>query len=422
MSQILPKLIIIVILVTLSAYFSATETAFFTMNKIRMKSLANDGNKRAKKALKLSENMDSLLSTILIGNNLVNIGTTAIATVLIISLVGEELGATLATIATTVVVLMFGEITPKGMAKNMPEDFAMFSAPFIGVLVVIFKPLTWLVSRWQKLVYKLIKTPADRGVTEEELITMVEEAHNDGEIDQNESDLIRNAIEFDDIEVEDIYTSRVDIVGIELNDSVEDITEQFERGYSRLPVYRDTVDNIIGILNQKDFALMKRTGQKLTDVMTDPIFVVPSMKISELLRTLQSKKSHMAVILDEFGGTVGIVTLEDILEELVGEIWDEHDTVVEPFVKVNDDKYIVRCTADLDDMFSLFGLDGMDEEIDHSTVGGWVVEEFGKIPRVGEEFDYGPLHVTVSKRDSRRVTEVIITKMFEPNEDGENEQ
>ncbi|MBR0366108.1 MAG: HlyC/CorC family transporter, partial [Clostridia bacterium] len=248
---------------------------------------------------------------------------------------------------------------------------------------------------------------------------MVEEAQQDGEIDQNESELIRNAIEFDDIEVEDIYTSRVDIVGVEINDSIEEITEQFEKGFSRLPVYNDTIDNIIGVLNRKDFSVAKKTGQRITDVMTDPIFVVPSMKIAELLRTLQSKKSHMAIILDEFGGTVGIVTLEDILEELVGEIWDEHDTVVEPFVKIRDDKYKVRCTADLDDMFELFDIR---EEAEHSTVDGWVVEEFGRIPRVGDEFNYGPLHVCVSKRDPRRVTEVIITKMIEPdNDDGDDD-
>ncbi len=417
-SMPLGKILILVVLVMLSAYFSATETAFFSLNKIRLKSLAGDGNKRAKKALKVSEDLDRLLSTILIGNNLVNIASTAIATVLFIDLVGgnEELGSTISTAVITVVVLMFGEITPKSLAKNSPESFAMFSAPVISFCMGLFRPINWFISIWQKLVYKFVKADADRGVTEEELITMVEEAHHDGEIDQNESELIRNAIEFDDIEVEDIYTSRVDLVAIDIEDSIEEITEQFEKGFSRLPVYRDTIDNIIGVLNQKDFAIMRRTNQTLSAVMTEPIFVVPSMKISELLRTLQSKKSHMAIILDEFGGTVGIVTLEDILEELVGEIWDEHDTVVEPFVKVSDNKYKVRSTADLDDMFELFD---MAEETDHSTVGGWVVEEFGKIPRVGEEFTFGPLQVCVSKRDPRRVTEVIVTKLYEPDDEDE---
>jgi CBS domain containing-hemolysin-like protein len=305
MSQIITKIVIIAILILLSGFFSATETAFFSMNKIRIKSLANEGNRRAKKAMKLSENLDALLSTILIGNNLVNIATTAIATVLFISLVGEEIGPTVATVVTTIVVLMFGEITPKSLSKNSPETFAMFAAPVIQVLVTLFKPLNWLVQMWQRLVYRFVKKPDDRGVTEEELITMVEEAQNDGEIDQNESELIRNAIEFDDIEVEDIYTSRVDVIAVEVDDSVEEISEQFEKGFSRLPVYQDTIDNIIGVLNQKDFTVMKKTGQSVKNVMTDPIFVVPSMKISELLRTLQSRKSHMAIILDEFGGTVG---------------------------------------------------------------------------------------------------------------------
>lgn len=418
MDDSLSRIIFLIILVVLSAFFSATETAFFAANKIRLKSLAGDGNRRAKKALKVSENTDSLLSTILIGNNLVNIGATAIATTMFIEFFNgnADLGSTVATVVTTVVVLMFGEITPKGLAKNMPERFAMFSAPVISVCMVVFKPVNLFISLWQKLVYKIFKVEEDRGVTEEELITMVEEAHQDGEIDQNESELIRNAIEFDDIEVEDIYTSRVDLIAIDIEDSEEEIAEQFEKGFSRLPVYRDTIDNIIGVLNQKDFAVMRKTQQPLSSVMTDPIFVVPSMKISELLRTLQSKKSHMAIILDEFGGTVGIVTLEDILEELVGEIWDEHDTVVEPFVQISDKKYKVRSTADLDDMFALFD---MEEDIDHSTVGGWVVEEFGKIPRVGDEFTFGPLHVCVSKRDPRRVTEVIVTKLFEPDPEDE---
>ena len=411
----LGKIIFLAVLVLLSGYFSATETAFFSTNKIRLKALAGDGNKRAKKVLKILDDFDSLLATILIGNNLVNIAATAIATILFIDILGnEELGTTVATIVTTIAVLIFGEITPKSLAKNSPESFAMFSAPVISFCMTIFKPLNWCISMWQKLVYKFVKADDDRGVTEEELITMVEEAHNDGEIDQNESELIRNAIEFDDIEVEDIYTSRVDLVAIDIEDSIEEISEQFEKGFSRLPVYRDTIDNIIGVLNQKDFAIMRRTNQSLSSVMTEPIFVVPSMKISELLRILQSKKSHMAIILDEFGGTVGIVTLEDILEELVGEIWDEHDTVVEPFVKISDNKYKVRSTAGLDDMFELFG---MSEELDHSTVGGWVVEEFGKIPRVGEEFTFGPLEVCVSKRDPRRVAEVIVTKLYEPTDE-----
>lgn len=416
-SDNIPKIILIAVCVLLSAYFSASETAFFSMNKIRMKALANEGNRRAKKALKMAEDLDSLLSTILIGNNLVNIGCSAIATVLFIDMIGNDIGPTVATIVITIIVLMCGEITPKSIAKNVPESFAMMSVDILSVLVMVFKPVNWLVSKWQKLMYKIFKNPEDRGVTEEELITMVEEAHNDGEIDSNESELIRNAIEFYDIEVEDIYTSRVDLVAVEVDDSEEEINNQFAKGFSRLPVYKDTIDNIIGILNQKDFEMMKTSGKQITDMMSEPIFVVPSLKISELLRLLQERKSHMAIILDEFGGTVGIATLEDILEELVGEIWDEHDVVVEPFVKLDENKYRVNCGTDLDDMFELFDID---EELDISTVGGWVVEQFGRIPRVGEEFDYGSLHVCVSKRAPRRVTEVIITKTQQPEEEEED--
>lgn len=403
----IPKLIIIAACIIMSAYFSASETAFFSMNKIRMKALANEGNRRAERALKISENLDSLLSTLLVGNNLVNICASTVGTLLFIDLLGQDMGATVATIVITVVVLMFGEITPKSIAKNVPENFAMFSAGIISVLITVFKPINWLVSKWQDLMYRIVKKPEGRGVTEEELITLVEEAHNDGEIDSGESELIRNAIEFFDKEVDDILTSRVDVVAVDVKADQKEIRSQFAKGYTRLPVYDETIDNIIGILNQKDIGMLASSGSSVRDIMSEPIFVVPSLNISELLKLLQSRKSHIAVVLDEFGGTVGIVTLEDILEELVGEIWDEHDTVVEPFIRLGENKYRVSCGADLDDMFDLFGVD---EETDVATVGGWVIEQFGRIPRVGEEFDYGDLHICVSKRAPRRLTEVIITK------------
>lgn len=407
LSGIIFQLVVLGVLVTLSAYFSATETAFFSVNKIRLKAMANDGNKRAKLVLKICDDLDSFLSATLIGNNLVNIATTAIATVLLVSVLGQELGATVSTVAVTVVVLICGEITPKSLAKNSPEGFAMFSAPIIHILMIIFKPLTWLISCWQNLIYRFIKKDDVHGITEEELITMVEEAHHDGEIDHDESELIRNAIEFNDIEVEDIYTSRVDLVAVDIEDDNETISNKFKSGFSRLPVYKDTIDNIVGILNQKDFDEMLKSGGSVADVMSDPIFIVPTMKISELLRTLQSKKSHMAIILDEYGGTVGIVTLEDIIEELVGEIWDEHDKVFVPFEKIADNKYKVNGKADLESMFELFDIDA---ESDHSTVGGWIAERFGRIPQAGEETDFETLHISVSKRDPRRVIEAVITK------------
>lgn len=403
-SDSIGQIIVIALLIMTSAYFSASETAFFSMNKIRVKNMALNGNKRAELVLKLAENYDRLLSSLLIGNNIVNIASSSIATVLFVSWLGNS-GVSVSTAVMTVLVLIFGEITPKSIAKNMPESFAMFSAPILRVINIVLSPLNFVFSLWQKLVYMIVKPPEDRGITEEELLTMVEEAQSDGEIDSNESELIRNAIEFNDIEVSDIHTNRVDVVAVEVNTSSDEIEKIFcEHGYSRLPVYKETVDNIIGILNQKDFN-NRKNNDSIEDIMNDPVFVVPSMKISQLLNLLQKKKSHMAVIIDEYGGTVGIVTLEDILEELVGEIWDEHDEVVENIQKIRDNKYKVLCNADLDDLFETLNIK---HDIDIQTVGGWVIETFERIPEIGESFDYENLHVTVSKRDDRHILEITV--------------
>lgn len=409
-SDSISQIIFIAVLIMMSAYFSASETAFFSMNKIRMKSMASNGNKRAKLVLKLAEDYDKLLSTLLIGNNIVNIGSSALATVMFVKWLGNS-GASASTAVMTVIVLIFGEITPKSMAKNSPESFAMFSAPILRVINIILSPLNFIFSGWQKLVHKLFKSQDDRGVTEEELLTMVEEAQNDGGIDSHESELIRNAIEFNDIEVVDIHTNRVDVVAIDIEDSNEKVAKVFrENGYTRLPVYKDSIDNIIGILNQKDFNNAVNDGLTVEQVMSEPVFVIPSMKISQLLTLLQKEKSHMAVIIDEYGGTVGIVTLEDILEELVGEIWDEHDEVIESIVKLGENKYKVLCNSNLDNLFDMFGLKN---DYDISTVGGWVVEKFERIPDEGDSFRYENLRVVVTKRDSRHVNEITV-EVLEP--------
>lgn len=404
-SDSIGQILFIAMLVLMSAYFSASETAFFSMNKIRMKNMASNGNKRAELVLKLAENYDKLLSTILIGNNIVNIASSSIATVLFVKWLGNT-GVSVSTAAMTILVLVFGEITPKSLAKNMPERFALFSAPILRVINIILSPLNFIFAMWQKLVYKVIKPPEDKGVTEEELLTMVEEAQNDGEIDPHESELIRNAIEFNDIEVMDIHTNRVDVVAVDVNTDKDEIERIFRKhGYSRLPVYKNSIDNIIGILNQKDFNNASKNDFKIEKIMNMPVFVVPTMKISQLLTLLQKKKSHMAVIIDEYGGTVGIVTLEDILEELVGEIWDEHDEVIENIKKVGDNKYKVLCSSDLDNMFETFNVEN---EFDIATVGGWVIQTFERIPEIGESFDYKNLHITVSKRDDRHIIEIAV--------------
>ena len=402
------QILILAILILGSAYFSASETAFSSMNKIRVKSMANGGNKRAALAIKLAEDYDKLIAGILIGNNIVNIAATSLATVLFVTHFGE-IGPTLSTIVMTILVLIFGEISPKTMAKNTPEKFAVVSAPFMKAVVTVLKPLIALFGLWQNMLAKVFKSDDSRGVTEEELLTMVEEAHSDGEIDNEESELIRNAIEFNDIEAIDIHTSRVDVVAVDVTEDNEEINRKFrESGFSRLPVYSDTIDNVIGVLNEKDFRRIEDAGISIRKVITEPVFVIPSMKISELMRELQRKKSHLAVIIDEYGGTVGIVTLEDIIEELVGEIWDEHDKVVENFRKIGRNDYIVKCGADLEDMFEYLGLPEQEENDDIQTVGGWVTDTLGKIPEINDSFKYKNLTVTVTKRDSRHVLEIRV--------------
>ncbi len=411
------QILLIAACILMSSYFSASETAFFSMNKIRIKNMATAGDKRAELVLKLAEDYDKLLSSILIGNNIVNIASSSIATVLFVNWLGNS-GISISTAVMTVVVLMFGEITPKSLAKNSPETFALFSAPILRVVNIILSPLNFIFLLWQKLVYLIVKPPEDRGVTEEELLTMVEEAAEDGEIDSHESELIRNAIEFNDIEVMDIHTNRVDVVAVDVESTYAELEEAFEEnGYSRLPVYAESIDNIIGILNQKDFTKEDEKDFNIRQVMNKPVFVVPSMKISQLLMHLQKEKSHMAVVIDEYGGTVGIVTLEDILEELVGEIWDEHDEVIENIEEIGENKYKVLCNCDLDDLFERFD---MDEEIDITSVGGWVIDQFDRIPEIGESFEYKGLHVTVSERDERHVLAVTV-KVEEKSDEDEDE-
>lgn len=412
-------IIALIILVILSAYFSATETAFSSLNRIRLKNLAEGGNKRAKLAYKLSDNYDELISSILVGNNIVNIGASSLATVFFISLFGDN-GPTVSTVAMTIIILIFGEVTPKSIAKESPEAFAMFSAPIIHALNYVFKPVNILLVGLKKLVGKFLKVSSDRTISESELLTIVEEAEHEGGINENESELIHNVIEFDDLEAIDIFTPRVDVEAVAAGSDVEEIAQLFiETGFSRLPVYEETIDSIIGIINEKDFHnYVIRGGAPLESIIKPVEFIPPSMKISTLLKLLQQNKSHLAVIVDEFGGTEGIVTLEDIIEELVGEIWDEHDEIVESFRKVGENVYLVDCSTDLDKMFAFFDIDA---EAESSTINGWVIEQLDRIPEKGDSFDFGNLHVVVEETEYQRATRVRITvtpKPETPDEDG----
>lgn len=407
-----PSLIVVlVILVSLSAYFSATETAFTSLNRIRLKSRAEDGDKRAGLTLKLAEDYDRLLSTILIGNNIVNITASTVGTVLFTQLYGEY-GPVISTAALTIIILIFGEISPKGLAKESPETFARFSAPILRLLMLLFTPLNFIFAQWKKFLKLVFKGSEEEGITEEELITMVSEAESEGGLDRHESELIRSAIEFNDMDVDEILTPRVDVVAVEDTATMDEVAAVFaQSGYSRLPVYHDTIDNIVGVLHEKDFYACRYHGQNsYMEVLGSVMATTANTKISQLLRILQQSKSHMAVVVDEYGGTEGIVTLEDILEELVGEIWDEHDEVIEEFKKQADGSYVISCNANLTDLYDLFSIKG---DCDATTVSGWVMEAIGRVPEVGDRFQSDGLDVTVTKVDHRRVLEIRVVVLPE---------
>ena len=396
----------LIALVALSAFFSASETAYTSLNRARLKSMANGGDRRAEKALKLSEDYDRLLSGILVGNNIVNILSASLATVLFVRLVGGA-GVSLSTAVMTVVVLMFGEIAPKSIAKERPEPLALAFYPALSFILRLLAPVIFLASCWQRLVYRVFKPAQDKGITEKELITIVEEAENEGEIDEHESELIRSAIEFGDLTAEDILTPRVDLAAVSVEADPEEVARAFERsGRSRLPVYEESIDNIVGILHEKDFYRL-RGDRPLKEMMTAPLCVVPSTQLGVLLKLLQRTKNHLAVVVDEYGGVVGIVTMEDILEELVGEIWDEHDEVVEDIVQLSENRWRVLGGASLEDLRELFPIG---EDFDSVTVNGWVLEVLGHFPNPGDTFEYGDVKVTVEKVAHRRVERITVEK------------
>ena len=415
-SSSLTMIVILILLVILSAYFSATETAFTSLNRIRLKSKADAGNRRAALALKLVDQYNNLLSTILVGNNIVNLSASSLATVFFTEGLRLQNGAVISTAVITIVVLVFGEVSPKSLAKEYPESFAMFSAPIMRILMVILTPVNFLFSLLKKLLSKVFHKQGDSGITEEELVTMVDQAESEGGLDQHESKLIRSAIEFNDMEVDEILTPRVDIVAVEDTDSMDDIAQAFaESGYSRLPVYHEDIDDIIGVIHEKDFHAARYRGQTDVKAITGPmLYTTGNTKISELLRILQREKAHMVIVVDEYGGTEGLVTLEDIVEELVGEIWDEHDEVIEEFKKQEDGSYLISCSADLTDLFDLFSIKG---ECDANTISGWVMEQIGRIPEEGDHFVSDGLDVTVTKVDHRRVLEIRVEVLPQPEED-----
>ena len=411
----------LVILVGFSAFFSASETAFSSLNQIRLKSRAEDGDSSAARVLNMAEQYDKLLSTILIGNNIENIAAASIGTILFTQMLGAERGATVSTIVLTIIVLIFGEVTPKSLAKEMPEKVATAVSPFLVLLMALMTPLTWLFTQWKKLLGHFVHSGEADTITEGELMTMVSEAENDGELTDRESELIRSAIEFDDVEVEEILTPRVDVVAVEDDIPLEELAQTFaESGYSRLPVYHGTIDNIIGVVHEKDFYIARlKKATKIDDLVVPTLYTTGSTQISQLLRTLREQHHHLAVVVDEYGGTEGIITLEDILEELVGEIWDEHDEVTEDFRKQSDGSWLVSGSASVDDLYEELDLPE-EEDIDSNTVNGLVQEKTCHLPKVGDRFTLGEYDGVVTRTAKRRVTEVRLTPAA-PAEDAEKD-
>ena len=405
-------IVVLILLLVFSSYFSATETAYTSCNRIRLKSMENNESKKSKKAakvLKQLDNYDRILSTVLVGNNIVNIAASSLSTVLFVALLTgkQDIAPVISTVVMTVIVLIFGEVMPKSLAKEHPEAFAMAMLPITSFFEVIFFPITWLLS----FVKKIFGGKKEATITGEELITIVEEATAEGEIDEHESELIRSAIEFDDVDVYDIMIPRVNVVAIADDTSMDDIAKVFlNKAYSRLPVYHESIDTVIGTIHIKDFyELYNDNKTDIRPIIQSSVCVTSNMKISSALRLLQKAKIHLAVVIDEFGGTEGIVTLEDILEELVGEIYDEHDVVEELVSEQSDGTWKVSGAENLAELFEIVGKNvDTGEEFESTTVGGFVTEELKRIPDQGEEFMYENLKFTVLKADERKVLEVKV--------------
>ena len=397
----------------LSAYFSATETAFSSANSTKLKTLAEKGDQKAALACSLLEQYDKLLSTILIGNNIVNILMASIGTVLFVRHYGD-VGATISTVVITVVVLVFGEISPKSVAKDCAESFAMFSAPILRVFLVALTPLNFLFSLWKKLLAKVFHLSGESKMSQEELLMLVDEVQQDGSIDKNEGELLKNAIDFSEQQAQDVLIHRVDLAALPITASREEVAALFtQTKYSRLLIYQDSIDHILGTIHQKDFYVGCGVTEKpLKDIIVPPLFVLENEPISQLLKKLQKAKTHVAVVVDEYGGTCGIVTMEDILEELVGEIWDEHDEVEVFLHKAGPDTYLVEAGMDFEDFAAFFGLK---EESEMVSVSGWVMEQFGRVPENGDRFTCGRLEILVTQVANHRVEQIRVTQR-EPSE------
>ena len=406
----LPLTIIIVVLILLSGFFSGTETAYSCANKIKLKSMVMLGKKNAKAVHKFAdESYDKLVTAILVGNNIVNLSASALGTILFANLLnGAAYSATVSTAVLTVVVLIFGEITPKYLASVYPEKMCFVFYPLMQLFYWVLLPVCQIFDGFKLLLKKVFKLKKDEAVTDEELLSLVDEAEEDGTLKEDESELVRSALEFDDMKVEDILVPRVDVHAVEEGTSMEEVREVFRKtGYSRLPVYKDTIDNVIGVIHERDFFVGYLGGEKeIGHLVQEIAFTTEYTRISALLKQLQKQKIHMAAVSDEYGGLVGIVTLEDILEELVGEIWDEHDEEEVLFGEIGEGEYWVDGRYDLESFFELYEMEKKDEEFESNTIGGWVTETYGGIPPVGETVRFEDLEIKIVKTTKKKVLKV----------------
>ena len=405
-------LILIVILIILSAFFSSCEIAYSSVNKIKLKKKVSDGNKEATKAMEIVNNYSEALSTILIGNNLVNIAVSSLATMVAVAYLGEEMGSLLATIVATIVVLIFGEILPKALANKFSLKLTLLYVKPFKICRIIFFPITFLVTKFVKLISK-IWTPKNIEVSEidEELNVITEELEEEGVIDEEDAELIISAIDFRDVTAHEIMIPRVDVFSIDIDDNQEDIlkNEQIFR-YSRVPVYEDTIDHVIGILNTT--SLMKKilNGEQidLRSMLIEPMYVHKTKHISNILTKFKATNQHLAIVADEFGGFMGILTIEDIVEELVGDIFDETDEVILDYKELGENIYEVDGDMNIYDFFELFDYDDRDFESEYTTVGGWCTDMLEKFPEVGDTFEFANFTVTITEVEGMRVGKIKV--------------
>lgn len=414
-------LIIVVVCILFSAFFSGTETAFSSVSKARLKSYANSGDRRAKRALKVAERYDTALSAVLIGNNIVNIASASIGTLLFTRAMGDS-GAGIATIVMTIVVLIFGEVVPKSLAKQHPENMTMRAAGFLLFLMKLFFPLIWLLQKIVKLFSRKLGSGSQPSVTEEELKVIIEEIEDEGVLNEHESELVQSAIDFDDITADEILTPRVDVTAVPLDEDPQTVKDLFfATGYTRIPVYEKNIDNIIGVLNEKDFLqeYIAQNGRvNIRPLIQKVTFVPPKKRISELLKELQRDMLHIAVVTDPYGGTIGIITLEDIIEELVGEIWDESDKVTMEIEPLSENLYRVSGDMNVYDLFEELDISDLNYDGSSQSMSGWALDVFEKIPEPGDSFDYENLHIVVETVPEQRITSFLVrVTPVEPEED-----